>query len=106
MKQFVTIQLNPEELKELLRAEIATISKKDKPEQVNPQNKLLGVAEVALFLGLKESTIYGLTSRRKIPHYKPGKKLLFDRVEIEKWVLEHRCADVNSLQTKGKTFNS
>jgi excisionase family DNA binding protein len=65
--------------------------------------KMLDVEQVADYLGLKTSTIYSLTHTRKIPFYKPGKKLLFDPDEIEKWVRENRCstsAEINLKHSK------
>lgn len=47
----------------------------------------LNVSEVSKMLKMSVSHIYTLTSTKKIPHIKLlGKKLLFDKKEIEKWL--------------------
>ena len=43
------------------------------------------IDDVCRFLGTTKPTIYRLTCQRKIPHYRKGKKLLFDKSEILKW---------------------
>jgi excisionase family DNA binding protein len=48
--------------------------------------KPMGVLEASDFLKLAPQTIYGLVFNRKIPHTKKGKKLLFDRSELEAWL--------------------
>ena len=40
------------------------------------------------YLGLALSTIYTMTSRREIPHFKRGRHLMFKRSELDKWVEE------------------
>jgi excisionase family DNA binding protein len=40
------------------------------------------------YLGLALSTIYTMTSRREIPHFKRGRRLMFRRSELDQWVQE------------------
>ena len=43
--------------------------------------------EACKFLDLSQSLLYKLTSKQKIPHYKPrGKMVYFDRKELVKWI--------------------
>ena len=52
---------------------------------------VLTIDDVHLLTGISKSTLYRLTSERKIPHYKPNSKLLFfDRAEIEAWAKRNR----------------
>lgn len=47
--------------------------------------------EVALLTGLSKSFLYQLTSQRKIPYFQPnGKRLYFDRGEVEAWLKQNR----------------
>ena len=45
----------------------------------------LTVNEAALFLKLKESTIYSWVHQRKIPYRKHGRKVVFCRRDLERW---------------------
>jgi excisionase family DNA binding protein len=48
--------------------------------------KKLVVGEAATLLRCSPKTLYAWTSARKIPHLKIGGRLLFDEVELEKWL--------------------
>lgn len=54
-----------------------------------PDKEVLTVADVARLTGYSISTVYKLTSERKIPFDKPehkGRKLYFNREEILDWL--------------------
>jgi len=54
---------------------------------VNKSEPYMSVSEVADMLKMSQSHIYTLTSTKKIPHIKLlGKKLLFDKNEINQWL--------------------
>jgi excisionase family DNA binding protein len=73
------IQNELKEIKELLK------------KQIIQQKEILTVEESSEFLGLSISRLYKMTSRREIPHFKPGgKKIYLNRLELEKWILDGR----------------
>lgn len=48
---------------------------------------MLSVDDLIAYTGFSRSHVYKLTSGAKIPHYKPGKKLIFFRKdEIDQWL--------------------
>ena len=49
---------------------------------------LMTIDEVSQLVRLSISTIYRLSSERKIPHVKVSGRLLFDNDRIEQWVQE------------------
>ena len=50
-------------------------------------NEYMNVTELSKFLKMSASHIYSLTSTKKIPHIKLlGKKILFDKGEINNWL--------------------
>jgi excisionase family DNA binding protein len=51
---------------------------KDYPAKCN-------IDDAASLLGMSKPTLYLLTSQKKIPFYKYGKRLVFDREELEIW---------------------
>lgn len=62
---------------------------------------ILTIEEAAAFTGLSVSTIYKLTSRQEIPHYKPrGKMLCFNRIELEAWQMQNRVKTTDEIQTE------
>jgi len=55
--------------------------------KTNTSEQYMSVSEVADMLKMSQSHIYTLTSTKKIPHIKLlGKKLLFDKKEINEWL--------------------
>ena len=52
--------------------------------------ELLTVKKAALFLNLKDSTIYGLVRDSKIPSFKKGNRLYFSKTELTNWVKSGR----------------
>lgn len=42
--------------------------------------------ECARYLGLSRSAIYKLTHRQEIPFYKPSKRVMFKRADIDAWI--------------------
>ena len=54
------------------------------------QKRVLSFSEGCRFIGMSESYAYKLTAKRAIPHSKPdGKKIFFDREELEAWLLRN-----------------
>lgn len=55
---------------------------------ITPVEDILDITAAAVLVKLKPSTIYALTSKRKIPHYKRGGKLYFRQSELVAWLSE------------------
>ncbi|MCH7804336.1 MAG: helix-turn-helix domain-containing protein [Acidobacteria bacterium] len=50
------------------------------------KKRLISVAEAAKYLGVQKSTIYSWAWRRKIPSVKMGRRLLFDREDLDRMI--------------------
>ena len=57
--------------------------------EVNHDNELMSIDELAKYLRLSKSTIYKLKSTREIPCFKTGKILIFKRKDVDEWL--KRC---------------
>jgi len=69
------------------------------------QKNALTFDEGALFAGISKSHLYKLTSAGIVPHYKPrGKMIYFDRVELEKWLLQNRVTPADEIEAKATTY--
>ena len=63
-------------------------------DRIHPkmQNRLsedlryLNVLELASLLGISRLTVYDWVGQRRIPYFKAGRSLRFDRVQIDKWI--------------------
>ena len=50
------------------------------------QKEILNFDEAAAYLNMSKSTLYKLTSKKEIPHYKPNRFVFFERSERDKWI--------------------
>lgn len=64
---------------------------------------ILTVEELSDYLGLTPAYIRKMTYNREIPHYKPsGKKLYFNREEIDEWILSSRIPTAEELRAEAR----
>jgi excisionase family DNA binding protein len=57
----------------------------------------IGMTEASKLLGKSPSTIYEMTSKRKIPFHKRGNKLYFFQDELMKWITDGGYSDTHYL---------
>ena len=63
--------------------------------------KALTLEETCDYIGYKKSYMYKLTSGQQIPHMKRGKKVFFDKDEIDAWIRHNKVIDI---QTEAKNL--
>lgn len=90
---FETITVKLEELTQLL----TDVAKKLDHLPSSPTTHF-NVNQAAHYLDMAKPTLYTLTSRREIPHMKRGKKLYFNKTELDNWLQEHRKKTVKETQ--------
>lgn len=74
-------------------------------EQNMLQKEVLNFNEAAVYLEVSHSHLYKLTSTGTIPAYKPnGKKLYFNRQELNKWLLSNRQTSLSDIQEEVSQF--
>lgn len=57
-----------------------------------PEDRYMNVKECAAYLGYSVGSIYNMVHDRKIPHFKNGTKLLFNKKVIDKWMEQFKVA--------------
>lgn len=63
---------------------------------------LLNLSEASAFVKFKPSWLYQLTSLRKIPHIKKGRKLFFSKSELAQWLLAGRVKTQTELDREAE----
>ena len=88
----------PEAIAELTRKvdEIYNVIKNLQPQ--DPAEQYLSVDETAKFLNLSVPTIYSKVARREIPYMKRGKRLYFNRKDLETYLKGARVSTVQELE--------
>ena len=67
---------------------------------------VLTIDDVCLITNVSKQTIYMLTCKNKIPHYKPnGKMIFFDKGEVEAWLKRNRVQTTEEAETKSAAYN-
>lgn len=61
---------------------------------------IMPLADAAIYLNRKRSSLYKLTSAKKIPFYKPeGSKLIyFKKAELDSWMLKTRESTIDEIK--------
>jgi excisionase family DNA binding protein len=58
---------------------------------MNGSNDKVGYREASEATGLKGATLYSMVSRKQIPHYRLGKRLVvFSLAELKQWMADRR----------------
>jgi excisionase family DNA binding protein len=75
-------------------------------ESINLVRKdVLNFNEACEYLEISHSHLYKLTSSDTIPHYKPnGKKIYFNRVEVDEWLLRNRTTTTDEIEKQAADY--
>ena len=90
--------------------EILILEKLEKLEQrIGEQNLLmkevLNFNDACNYLDISASHLYKLTSQKSIPHFCPqGKKLYFNRAELDKWLQRNRQTSTDEIETMAANY--
>jgi len=66
------------------------------------QKEFLSIEDVAIYLGIKKSTLYSKVKSGEIPHYRLGRLLKFRKEDIDRWMEGNRQKIVSVPQTTKK----
>ena len=89
-----------------MRTELQTELQQIKQLLLSNNKTVLTPDEVSLMYGLSKDYLYHLTSERVISFHKPnGKKIFFDKEEVENWLLQNRQDTVEETQQKATLYN-
>lgn len=56
--------------------------------------------EAAFYLGQSKSSLYKLTSKKEIPFYVPGGKIIyFRKPELDAWIIDSKVETVDELES-------
>jgi excisionase family DNA binding protein len=70
----------------------------------NQKAEVLNATQAAEFLHIAKQTLYSMTSRRKIPFYKNGKKILFRRGDLEEWLNAGKHEQEKNIQRQALRY--
>lgn len=69
--------------------------------------EFLDIDQASSLLKVKKSYLYQLVHKKEVPYYKPnGKKIYFNRVELNKWISESKINSVSEIENFGNASPS
>lgn len=93
-----TVNLSTDEKVELLQKRVT-----DLENVLNVAKDVMNLEEAALFTGMSKSSLYKLTHRQVIPHYKPnGKLIYFEKTELLNWMRQNRISSSTEIGEKAQ----
>jgi len=57
--------------------------------------RLLNINEASEYLGIKKNSLYCWVSQKRIPYVKMGRKTMFDKISIERFIEENTIKPIN-----------
>lgn len=96
MERVTLTSHNDEELTSLILSTVLKALSLYHPHQPS-ESGYLNQSQAADFLQIPKSTLYSYTSKRLIPHYKRGKRLVFKQSDLEAWLAESKKKTVSEI---------
>lgn len=104
-KKAISFDTLPEAISELIDR-VARIEELLALERVpaEPVNETLNIAEATLILRLTKSTIYSKVCRGELPAFKAGRRLYFDKQELQDWVRSSRKKTNDDIRVEAQRY--
>ena len=108
MDKTILISIPVEDLQTLIVDSVSECLKfhESSKNEKKDSNELLNITQASELLGLALPTLYALTSSRRIPHSRKGKKLYFSKTELTEWVKSGKRKTVSEIETEAENFTS
>ena len=78
--------------------------KYDKQNQNESYSGFLNITQAAKYLHVARQTLYGLTSSRRIQHYKTGKFIFFKKQELDIWIEKHKIKTREEIKNEASAW--
>lgn len=102
----VLISFSKHELQEMIRSSLWEVIRSTPHTIASGKKNYLSVGDAAAFLQIPKSTLYTYTSKRLIPHYKRGKRLVFKQSDLEEWLSESKKKTVSEIESEVQNSQS
>ena len=95
------IVTTPEQLASLIDQSVRKALAEHTPKSSFLDDQPINIDEAAAFIKKPKSTVYQMTSTRKIPFNKVGKQLLFFKKDLLAWIEENRKKTQKQIEAEG-----
>ena len=95
MKDIVLISIPETTIKDIVTDAVKkALSEHEAQKESSDPKTVFGFSEGCKYINRSESTVYKLTSKKQIPHFKQGRKIYFLKSELDEWLLSNRVPTV------------
>lgn len=94
-----------EELKDALRGIVKSCYSEMQPTAAPaPENTVFDIDAFCDYTGLSKQTVYRKTGKGEIPHSRQGKRLYFDKSEVDAWLMANKVTPQGIAQ-RAEAYN-
>lgn len=105
MDNLILTTLTRDELQVMLIDTVnACLKNHSAKQEIADSPKILNLSEFCQYTGLSRQTAYKLTSKGEVPHAKRGKRLYFEKAEIDTWLLQNRVGGTSEINNKANQY--
>ncbi|MCB9341958.1 MAG: helix-turn-helix domain-containing protein [Lewinellaceae bacterium] len=98
--------LTDQQARQFLREELAKFFSEN-PPATSPKETgktAFNIDEFCDYTGLSKQTVYKKTGKGLIPHSKRGKRLYFDKLKVDAWLLENSVRPLSEIESTADRY--
>lgn len=95
------VLITTDELDSLIQSSVRKALAEYSPQSSYSDDQPINIQEAAAFVKKPVSTVYQLTSTRKIPFSKVGRQLLFFKKDLLSWIEESKKKTQKEIESEG-----
>jgi len=103
-ENIILTQLSTEDIRQLLREELTSYFQLQTSDKQQTSSTILSIDEVCEYAKISKSHCYKLTSQNLIPHSKKGKRLYFNKEEIDNWLLSNPVKTAQQIEQDSNDY--
>jgi len=103
MEKVILISLPESSLKNIVKEAISEALNNQSSDSSDSKT-VMSINEVIDYIGISKAHCYKLTSAQKIPFSKRGRKLYFDKNEIDNWLLANPTKTSKQLADEASNY--
>lgn len=99
MENVVFTQLSVTEVRMMIREEVtASLNNSQIARKEKSSLEYLTIEEVAKYINMAVSSVYGFVHNKRIPYIKRGKRLIFEKSKIDEWLQGGRQRTIQEIE--------
>ena len=98
MENVVFTQFSETEVRKMIREEVSASINNTNLSSNKKSPEYLTIEEVAKYINMAVSSVYGFVHTKRIPYIKKGKRLIFEKSKIDEWLQSGRRRTTQEIE--------